>query len=659
MTKANIPTNFIIILLFLIGVEAQSQPGLDSIKSMVTDLQYSDSLRADKAGRLGDYYMGRNVDSARHYNQIAIEIATPTEHEELVLNLKLGRIDINRFDWSLDTMDQLYTSLLVEAKEKNYNEILLSGLISHSALFMNKGRSEEGIELLLDAIPIAEELEDYSQLGKTQFNIGAAYSNMGMNEMAIEKLRNAHQSFTTANQIEFSLFTLNSIANCYNNLEQLDSAYQYLDIVLPKVDSLDYTRLQVGARTTYGAMLLSEEKYEEAKAMFDESLPFAEKMGNEMTLGNCRCNLGRANYYLGNYKEALEHLEKAYSYPNFSDNLVATQFCLKEMAMTQNKLGNHKLAAEYFEQYVQYQDTVLIKENKLVVAGLEEKYETSKKDAEIRAQESEINQKTYQRNLLFGGLGLSVLLGSSFIWGLISRRNRDKKITDQEKDLQTQKIQTLEQEKKLLSMSSLLEGQENERIRIAKDLHDGLGGLLTTVKAHFGKIQSEIEKVENLDIYQTANQMIDKAYDEVRRISHNLMPADLRAGGLPVALRQLVHELKTVHETPTDFELIGFGNQRLTEKLELSVYRISQELINNIVKYADATKVFIQLSKFEDEIQIVVEDDGIGFDYEKAVTASGLGLKSILSRVEQLGGNMDIESSTGKGTSVTINLSTN
>lgn len=647
---------YTMVIFSLFSLILSGQAGLDSIKGMVTNPEFSDSLRADKAQRLAGYYMGRNMDSSRYYIAIALKIAEGSEHEALILDIKLGRVDINRFDWSLDTMDQLYKSILSEAKKKNYKEILLSGLISHSALFMNKGRSEEGIEILLKAIPIAEELEDYSQLGKTQFNIAAAYSNMGMNELAIEKLKDAYQSFRKDGQTEFTLFTLNSIANCFNNLDQQDSAYHYLDIILPQVDSINYTRLQVGARSTYGAMLLSQKKYKEAKDLFDESLPFAEKMGNEMTLGNCHCNLGRANFYLENYSEAMQHFEKAYSYPNFDNNLVATQYCLKEMAMTHRKLGNHQLAGQFMEDYIHYQDTVLLKENKIVVAELEEKFESAKKEAEIKIQEAEINQKTYQRNLLFGGLGLSLLLGSSFIWGLLSRNKRNKKIATQAQDIQSQKIETLEQEKKLLSLSSLLEGQETERIRIAKDLHDGLGGLLTNVKAHFSKIQAEIENLENLDIYSSASSMIDKAHDEVRRISHNLMPADLRAGGLPVAVRQLLHELKNVHEIHTNFELHGLDSLRLNEKLEISIYRIIQELINNMVKYAETEKAFIQISKFEKEIQLVVEDEGKGFDYETALQGRGLGLKSIKSRVEQLAGHMDVESAHGKGTSVTINI---
>ncbi len=344
-----------------------------------------------------------------------------------------------------------------------------------------------------------------------------------------------------------------------------------------------------------------------------------------------------------NYADSIELIQnQAIGYGQYADLLF--------------KKGDYKKAYENRLIHENFKDSIDIEKSRSEIADLETKYNTVLKDQELQAKELALNKRTYQRNLLLGGLGLISLLGGSVIWGLFSTSKRDKKIAIQAQDLQSQKIETLEKEKKLLSMSSLLEGQENERIRIAKDLHDGLGGLLTTVKAHFGKIQMEIDKIENLDIYQTANQMIDKAHDEVRRISHNLMPADLRAGGLPVAIRQLVHELKTIHEMKTEFELVGFAHERISEKVEISVYRITQELITNIIKYAKAENVFIQISKFENEIQIVVEDDGLGFDYESALRSNGLGLKSISSRVEQFKGSIDVVSMKDKGTSVTANI---
>lgn len=658
MKSHKINTLLAVLLLFLIPHQIIiCQSALDSIKGIVFNSELPDSLRAFNADRLAGYYIGRNTDSAVYYNEEAFELVANIKAEKLLIGIKLAQLDIHRHRWSMDTLDHLYQEVLAEAEAKGFDEILLKGLISHSALFSNQGQGEKGTEILLRAIPIAERMEAYTELGKIQYNMAAIYSNMGMSDLSNIRLKDAHLSFTKAEQPEFALLTLNSIANNFNNMEQLDSAKQYLDIIMPSADSIGYTKLQVEARSTLGAILLSEKNYIEAKKVFNDALPIAEKMGNELSQANCLCNLGRANYYLGEYQDALRHLERAYEFQVFKDNLIANEFCVKEMALTQQKLGNYKEASEYFERYVNYQDTVLIKENKLVVAELEAKYETTRKEAEIQEQEAEINQRTYQRNLLFGGLGLSLMLGGSFIWGLFSRNNRNKKIAAQDKDLQNQKIQNLEKEKKLLSMSSLLEGQESERIRIAKDLHDGLGGLLTTVKAHFGKIQAEIEKVENMDIYLKANQMIDKAHDEVRRISHNLMPADLRVGGLPVAIRQLVHELRTIHEIDTDLEFIGFNNERLEEKIELSTYRIVQELINNILKYAESTQVFVQVSKFGNELQVVVEDNGIGFDYQKKLSqGEGLGLKSIHSRVTQLNGDMDVVTEDGKGTSVTINI---
>ena len=149
--------------------------------------------------------------------------------------------------------------------------------------------------------------------------------------------------------------------------------------------------------------------------------------------------------------------------------------------------------------------------------------------------------------------------------------------------------------------------------------------------------------------------MIDKAHDEVRRISHNLMPADLRAGGLPLAVRKLTDDMSKIHAIPTDLEIHGLGEGRLDEKKELIVYRIIQELLTNVVKYAEADCVLVQLSKYGEELQILVEDNGKGFDYHEAILKEGLGLKSILSRLDQVNGHMDVKSDR-EGSSFSINI---
>ena len=655
-SKRNKKWVLILTYIFLLNTQIIAQNNIDSLKNVLTNDNASLSDKAVTANLISSIYMSNSADSTTVYNKKATVFAKEAgnKREQAFAEILYG--SLHTTIWPLDSIENYFKDLLAQKVVKDDLKLLAMINTNIGKMFMERGMYEPSAEYSLKALEINTRLGNKNEIGKINYNLGVIYYSTSQDDLAIEKFKNAALVFGELQNRIFQAYCYNGIANIYINRVQLDSALLYSNLLKTIADQSENIGLQAISRTAIGSIFGEQGKNIQALEIYTEALPYLESFGNLGLLAACYCNIGASYYKLENYDQAIFNLDKAYSFDLFKDNSIADDVCLKTMALTQEKLGNYKEATKYYNQYVEYQDSVLIKENKLVIAELEEKYEASKKDAEIVAQEAEINQKTYQRNLLFGGLGLLTLFGGFIIWGLYSRNKRDRKIAAQEKELQIQKIKNLEKEKKLLSMSSLLEGQENERIRIAKDLHDGLGGLLTTVKIHFGKIQSEIEKVESLNIYKTANEMIDKAHDEVRRISHGLMPADLRAGGLPIAVKQLADELKTIHEMNTDFELVGFTEVRVEEKVELASYRIIQELINNILKYAEAEKVFIQLSKFENEIQIVVEDDGKGFDYAKALEGEGLGLKSIQSRVDQLNGVLDVDAKADIGSTFTINI---
>ena len=154
-------------------------------------------------------------------------------------------------------------------------------------------------------------------------------------------------------------------------------------------------------------------------------------------------------------------------------------------------------------------------------------------------------------------------------------------------------------------------------------------------------------------VYNRANELVDEACDEVRRISHNLMPGALRLEGLKTAVEHLGQEMSVAHSFTVRVETIGMEN-RMEESKEIFVYRIIQEALNNIIKHADATDVLVQLSETESEYHFIVEDDGKGFD--PLQIQSGLGLKSIQSRVDFLKGNLDIDTKEGVGTTLSWHI---
>ena len=202
-------------------------------------------------------------------------------------------------------------------------------------------------------------------------------------------------------------------------------------------------------------------------------------------------------------------------------------------------------------------------------------------------------------------------------------------------------------------MNAMIEGQESERIRIAKDLHDGLGGLLSTVKAHFSNIQAEIKRIESLQIYDRAQEMMDEACDEVRRISHNLMPNTLRLEGLSSAVEILGSEMSEAHQITINVE-VPDSISSMSESQGVFIYRIIQEGLNNVIKHAEAKEVLVQLSETADEFHCIIEDDGKGFD--PLMIKSGLGLKSIQSRVNYLEGSLDIDTRIDVGTTISFHI---
>lgn len=213
-----------------------------------------------------------------------------------------------------------------------------------------------------------------------------------------------------------------------------------------------------------------------------------------------------------------------------------------------------------------------------------------------------------------------------------------------------------ENEKQLLALSSILQGQEEERSRMAKDLHDGLGGILSGIKLNLSSVKDNLtgpEKDEQL-FAKSINQL-DKAITEMRRVAHNMMPEALLKFGLAEAISDYCDGINESKEVKLLFTQLGF-QQPLEKSTEVIVYRIIQELTNNAVKYARAETILIQLSSHKRGISITVEDDGKGFDTTLLQTAKGAGLQNVQSRVDFLKGAFEIQSSLGVGTSVNIEI---
>lgn len=316
---------------------------------------------------------------------------------------------------------------------------------------------------------------------------------------------------------------------------------------------------------------------------------------------------------------------------------------------------NIPLALKSLEEYIELQDSTFTNSFQQSLANFEVRYQTQQKENELvrqKALNAENKLKLRTTYILLATLALLIIMAILFYRNRIKHQ---KLMSIKENELHSQKIKQLEHENKMLALNSMIEGQETERLRIAQDLHDGLGGLLTTVKAHFNAIEREIKAVKDLNVYDKTNDLIDKACVEVRRIAHDMVPHSIQLSGLSGAMIDLKQSIEA-RGLKCDLDIHHLDELVISQQNASMLYRIIQEISNNAIKHAEAKNIFIQLMKVENTLHITIEDDGKGFDINQVLTKKGLGLKSIDSRVNYLNGHIHYDSSPNHGTTINIEL---
>ncbi len=270
-------------------------------------------------------------------------------------------------------------------------------------------------------------------------------------------------------------------------------------------------------------------------------------------------------------------------------------------------------------------------------------YETEKKDNEILKLERERDQKRTQTAILITLIILSTLISIIIVFYYKAKN----------KTLVMNTI-TAEQKKQF---SAVLKAQEDERKRIAGDLHDSVGPLLSVSQLYIGDVAGfKGLDIETSQTIEKAIKVLNNATNEVRDISHNLMPGVLVRSGLAPACRDLLRrvlETKCAEITFNTGELVE-KDKRYHDSIEIGFYRILQELINNILKHAKATKIHIELEQLDDQLVLIVIDNGIGFSPHNLEKANGIGLQNINSRLSLINGQIHIRSSKNEGTEIQV-----
>lgn len=217
--------------------------------------------------------------------------------------------------------------------------------------------------------------------------------------------------------------------------------------------------------------------------------------------------------------------------------------------------------------------------------------------------------------------------------------------------LQQERIDNLQQKMEIERLNATIDGEEKERTRIARELHDGIGALLTGAKMNFEMVKKNSQYEHHPDFIEGLK-LLEETASGLRETAHNIMPEILMQEGLSDAVKSFCERMTGKGGTVISFQTLGTTG-KLDAAFNLPVYRIVQELIHNIRKHAGAATALVQMNFHEDGgLDITIEDDGVGVETARLKNSNGMGLKNINERVKQLGGRIDINSIIGKGTSV-------
>ncbi len=402
--------------------------------------------------------------------------------------------------------------------------------------------------------------------------------------------------------------------------------------------------------------LQKKQRYIEARTMAFRALTLAERKKHQEYIGRLNHYIGLLSYLKHDYPVAIQHLDIAEKLA-LRANVALRRDIYHEKAKTYAAIDSLSKAYYYATRYAEAGDTLLNRDKVASLQKLTLQYGSNNriKDLEEQKKTSELRARDQKLTSWILGVALVVLLLAAYVFfrDLRHRLQSGRVIAAQNQKITQQKIKELEDSLSIENMRSMLSGQESERQRIAQDLHDSVGGLLAAIKIRLEGLSAKFPKVSLHQDYGKVTQLLDETVIETRNIARNMQPGTLTRFGLVAAIRDLVAQLSSDGQPLVTFQHFGTFD-KIDKNTTLHCYRIIQELLQNSIKHAKATTILVQITQTEDQIDLLVEDDGVG--YNPDTVQKGMGTGNMADRVQFLKGEINVQTEPTKGASVLVSI---
>lgn len=595
----------------------------------------------------------------------------------------------------------LLRSNSAKAKQYAFDELLLAQK-TNNRKYIAQGYNDIGISLIAEsnfkeslnyhklALAIRLSLGDQMDIASSYSKIGYCYSEMDQFKNALDAQLKALFIYKQLKENKNTTYTLNNICYLYSGLKNYDKVVEFASqaykLAVAENDSFSIANALHNLSTSYekkndfNQAINNEKKalqifsllndsiqvsatlnnlgyyyrqlYQDKTALdyYLKALKIAELTNDKNSIGLYHNNIGSVYLTSYDYGNALYHLklaEKICTEQGMNSTLLLVYKSFGDVyALT----GKGKLAVESYNKYAAIKDSIFSADMAEQFSAMQTKYEIKEKEATnlLLQKENELTQTELAKsNIIKWALAITLLLCIPIVYLFYnSAKLKQQRLLDA-------KLHRQQEE----NAKAIIEAEENERTRIARDLHDGIGQQLSAAKLNLSGLKSVLEPTVNFnkDMLDNAIELVDESIHEIRTVSHNMMLDSLVKIGLITAVKNFINKLNNTDKIKINIETFGI-HQRLDNVIETVVFRILQELMNNIIKHADATEVSIQLIKHDNELSLLIDDNGNGFDTSKMNSFEGIGLKNILTRVNYINGKVFFDSFIGRGTTVTVEI---
>lgn len=547
-------------------------------------------------------------------------------------------------------------------KKSNDKRAVAASLSKIGVIYTDQGQYDLALKYQIEALKIFEALKETPSIGQTYNNICQIHMYL---KNYRQSLKYAKLCMAIYKQIDFKYGeagALGNIALYYEKTNQVDSCIYWTKKSRDLFEEVGSLMDVATCENNIGLYYRKKKDHINGLKYYRNALALSQKIDDQQGVAQYSANAAAALTDLNQLNEAEKIYREALKMADAQKLQKIRKQCYDGLANIYEKRGDFKNSLIYRKRFIEISDSLLNAEKSLQITEMETKYQTEKKEKEnikltIENQKKELErakaaqyaaeqEKIADERMkwLIGIVAGAIVLILLIVFLLYRKQQKQRARYDAEIIHQREE-----------GLKAVITATEEERKRIAKDLHDGIGQQMGGLKIAWQHLSGEIhsQSPQHFKRLTELTKILDDTAQEVRSISHQMMPRVLTEMGLVPALEDMLN--KTFGNSKIEFAFEHYGIQgRLNERLEISIYRITQELVNNIIKHSGATRASVQLIRNAKNLVLIVEDNGKGFDSEKS--ANGIGLMNIQSRVNTVNGEINYEPSSGSGTVATIRV---